>query len=100
MPHAADENHQPRPPLRCCRPGRRDHGPPARRSVTPSSPEPTTRRTAAIVLAAGLGTRMRSSRPKVLHALCGRPMIDYVLDAWAAAEAEEPEGPAPATRPI
>lgn len=38
----------------------------------------------AIVLAAGLGTRMRSERPKVLHELCGRPMLAYVLDAWAS----------------
>ncbi len=43
----------------------------------------STGRTAAIVLAAGLGTRMRSSRPKVLHHLCGRPMLAYVLEAWA-----------------
>jgi bifunctional UDP-N-acetylglucosamine pyrophosphorylase/glucosamine-1-phosphate N-acetyltransferase len=25
---------------------------------------------------------MRSATPKVLHRLCGRPMLDYVLDAW------------------
>jgi bifunctional UDP-N-acetylglucosamine pyrophosphorylase/glucosamine-1-phosphate N-acetyltransferase len=34
-----------------------------------------------IVLAAGLGTRMKSRKPKVLHELCGRPMIAFVLDA-------------------
>ncbi len=39
-------------------------------------------RTAAVVLAAGLGTRMRSRTPKILHPLCGRPMLAYVLDAW------------------
>ncbi|MGZ6315357.1 MAG: NTP transferase domain-containing protein, partial [Candidatus Limnocylindrales bacterium] len=33
-----------------------------------------------VVLAAGLGTRMKSSKPKVLHELCGRPMLGYVLD--------------------
>ncbi|HEY8216691.1 MAG TPA: bifunctional UDP-N-acetylglucosamine diphosphorylase/glucosamine-1-phosphate N-acetyltransferase GlmU [Acidimicrobiia bacterium] len=33
-----------------------------------------------MVLAAGEGTRMRSSTPKVLHPLCGRPMILHVLD--------------------
>jgi bifunctional UDP-N-acetylglucosamine pyrophosphorylase/glucosamine-1-phosphate N-acetyltransferase len=36
------------------------------------------------VLAAGLGTRMKSTVPKVLHPLCGRPMLAYVLDAWAS----------------
>lgn len=35
----------------------------------------------AIVLAAGKGTRMKSELPKVLFPLCGRPMIEYVLDA-------------------
>jgi bifunctional UDP-N-acetylglucosamine pyrophosphorylase / glucosamine-1-phosphate N-acetyltransferase len=37
----------------------------------------------ALVLAAGEGTRMKSSRPKPLHLLCGRPMILHVLDALA-----------------
>ena len=46
--------------------------------------------TAAIVLAAGQGTRMRSRIPKVLHPLAGRPMIDHVLDALAAAGVEHP----------
>jgi bifunctional UDP-N-acetylglucosamine pyrophosphorylase/glucosamine-1-phosphate N-acetyltransferase len=39
----------------------------------------------AIVLAAGKGTRMKSARPKVLHELCGRSMLWYVLDALGAA---------------
>ena len=34
-----------------------------------------------VVLAAGKGTRMKSSRPKVLHRVAGRPMIDHVLRA-------------------
>ncbi len=33
----------------------------------------------AIVLAAGEGKRMRSRRPKVLHPLCGRPLVTYPL---------------------
>jgi len=41
-----------------------------------------------VILAAGLGTRMRSRTPKVLHELCGRPMLAFVLDAWTATEAE------------
>jgi bifunctional UDP-N-acetylglucosamine pyrophosphorylase / glucosamine-1-phosphate N-acetyltransferase len=36
---------------------------------------------AVVILAAGLGTRMRSDLPKVLHAVCGRPMVSYVVDA-------------------
>ena len=35
----------------------------------------------AVVLAAGKGTRMKSARPKVLHELCGRPMLWWVLEA-------------------
>ncbi|MET0895139.1 MAG: bifunctional UDP-N-acetylglucosamine diphosphorylase/glucosamine-1-phosphate N-acetyltransferase GlmU [Acidimicrobiia bacterium] len=38
----------------------------------------------AVVLAAGEGTRMRSSTPKVLHELSGRPMLLWVLDALGA----------------
>ena len=35
---------------------------------------------AAIILAAGKGERMKSEMPKVLHPICGRPMLEYVLD--------------------
>ncbi|RJP70786.1 MAG: bifunctional UDP-N-acetylglucosamine diphosphorylase/glucosamine-1-phosphate N-acetyltransferase GlmU [Candidatus Abyssobacteria bacterium SURF_17] len=31
------------------------------------------------ILAAGQGTRMKSDTPKVLHKVCGRPMIDYIV---------------------
>jgi bifunctional UDP-N-acetylglucosamine pyrophosphorylase/glucosamine-1-phosphate N-acetyltransferase len=54
------------------------------------TPQPKLARTRAIVLAAGLGTRMKSRLPKVLHPICGRPMIDYVLDAAAAATGSRP----------
>jgi len=37
----------------------------------------------AVVLAAGAGTRMKSDNPKVLFAVCGRPMVHYVLDTVA-----------------
>lgn len=37
----------------------------------------------AIILAAGKGTRMKSKKHKVLHAICGKPMIDHVLDELA-----------------
>jgi bifunctional UDP-N-acetylglucosamine pyrophosphorylase / glucosamine-1-phosphate N-acetyltransferase len=34
---------------------------------------------AAIILAAGLGTRMKSTLPKVMHPLAGRPMVNHVI---------------------
>ncbi|HEX2182207.1 MAG TPA: NTP transferase domain-containing protein, partial [Rubrobacteraceae bacterium] len=37
--------------------------------------------TFAVVLAAGKGTRMKSNRAKVLHTLCGVPMVNYVIEA-------------------
>ncbi len=43
----------------------------------------------AIVLAAGKGTRMKSDTAKVLHDLCGRPMLWYVLQALRAAGVTE-----------
>ena len=42
----------------------------------------------AVVLAAGMGTRMKTDLPKVLCPVLGRPMIEYVLDALAAAGVE------------
>jgi bifunctional UDP-N-acetylglucosamine pyrophosphorylase/glucosamine-1-phosphate N-acetyltransferase len=41
----------------------------------------------AIILAAGQGSRMRSARPKVLHEVCGLPLIRYVVDTARAAGA-------------
>ncbi|MEO8675033.1 MAG: NTP transferase domain-containing protein, partial [Casimicrobiaceae bacterium] len=37
-----------------------------------------------VVMAAGQGKRMHSARPKVLHALAGRPLVAHVLDAVRA----------------
>lgn len=48
----------------------------------------TNRPLSAVVLAAGEGTRMRSTRPKPLHLLCGRPMVLHVLDALAELDVE------------
>ena len=36
---------------------------------------------AAVILAAGQGTRMKSTKPKVLHAVGGRAMLDRAIDA-------------------
>ena len=47
-----------------------------------------TDRLAAVVLAAGRGTRMKSDRPKVLHPVAGKPMIDWALDAAVSAGAD------------
>lgn len=46
------------------------------------------RPTAAVILAAGKSTRMKSERPKVLHEVCGRPMLAYVLEACREADVE------------
>ncbi len=43
----------------------------------------------SIILAAGLGTRMKSALPKVLHAIAGRPMVAHVAAAAKAAGAEK-----------
>ena len=42
---------------------------------------------AAVVLAAGKGTRMKSSRAKVLHELCGRPMAAFSIEQAVASGA-------------
>jgi bifunctional UDP-N-acetylglucosamine pyrophosphorylase / glucosamine-1-phosphate N-acetyltransferase len=43
----------------------------------------------AVVLAAGKGTRMKSERSKVLHEVCGRPMLWYVIRALRGAGVQE-----------
>jgi bifunctional UDP-N-acetylglucosamine pyrophosphorylase / glucosamine-1-phosphate N-acetyltransferase len=44
----------------------------------------------AVLLAAGQGTRMKSSLAKVLHPLCGKPMLWHVLEALKSAATEKP----------
>jgi len=46
-----------------------------------SLPGPMAAPFSVLVMAAGHGTRMRSSTPKVLHRVCGKPMIEWVIDA-------------------
>jgi bifunctional UDP-N-acetylglucosamine pyrophosphorylase / glucosamine-1-phosphate N-acetyltransferase len=41
-----------------------------------------------LIMAAGRGTRMRSETPKVLHRICGKPMVEWVVDAAREAGAE------------
>ncbi|MGE5636057.1 MAG: bifunctional UDP-N-acetylglucosamine diphosphorylase/glucosamine-1-phosphate N-acetyltransferase GlmU [Nocardioidaceae bacterium] len=41
-----------------------------------------------LIMAAGMGTRMKSALPKVLHPVCGKPMVEWVIDAARAAGAE------------
>ncbi len=43
-----------------------------------------------IILAAGLGKRMRSKIPKVLQPICGKPMLEYVLETASALTADKP----------
>jgi bifunctional UDP-N-acetylglucosamine pyrophosphorylase / glucosamine-1-phosphate N-acetyltransferase len=47
-----------------------------------------TRRGLAVILAAGEGTRMKSSRPKVLHAVAGQSLLGHVIAAVRAAEVD------------
>ena len=44
----------------------------------------------AVILAAGQGTRMKSDLPKVLHAVCGQPMVYYAIQAVKAVSTETP----------
>ena len=53
---------------------------PAKAPPRPASPPPF----AAIILAAGEGTRMKSALPKPLHPLAGRPMIAHLLETLGA----------------
>jgi len=42
-----------------------------------------------VVMAAGKGTRMKSQRPKVLHRLAGRALLQHVLDAARGLQAAQ-----------
>jgi len=47
-------------------------------------------KTTAVILAAGQGTRMKSELPKMLHPVCGQPMIAHSLAAARDASTEKP----------
>ena len=42
-----------------------------------------------VILAAGQGTRMKSARPKVIHELAGKPLLQHVVDSSRALEPEQ-----------
>lgn len=46
--------------------------------------------TNVIILAAGMGTRMKSAKPKVLHEILGKPMLAYIIDAVKGVSKDEP----------
>lgn len=50
----------------------------SRDAASSQSPEPTL---TAVILAAGEGTRMKSKRPKVVHEVLGRPMVQWAVEA-------------------
>src|SRR5512140_1306635 len=47
-------------------------------------------KTTAVLLAAGQGTRMKSGLPKMLHLICGQPMVFHALSAARSASTERP----------
>ena len=49
---------------------------------------PNLPKTAAVVLAAGLGTRMKSAKAKVMHPLAGKTMVSHVMAALRKVEVE------------
>jgi bifunctional UDP-N-acetylglucosamine pyrophosphorylase / glucosamine-1-phosphate N-acetyltransferase len=53
--------------------------------VADRRPKRSTRSLAAVVLAAGKGERLKSSTPKVLHPVCGRPLLWHTLQVVRAA---------------
>lgn len=56
--------------------------------MTSSNGQQPTPPPAAVIMAAGKGTRMRSDLPKVVHEVAGRPMVSFVVDACLRAGCE------------
>ena len=42
-----------------------------------------------LIMAAGKGTRMHSETPKVLHRVCGKPLVEWVIDTARVARARK-----------
>ena len=61
-----------------------------RRFVGATDPKGQAKRgLAAVILAAGRSTRMKTELPKVMHEVCGRPMLAYVVDACRGADIDK-----------
>src|SRR5687768_6070112 len=92
--HAVFRRHHCRGQLRATRsPGARADDLSALRSLRSRSRENETLMNdnlEVIILAAGLGTRMKSETIKILHRAAGRPIIDYVLDLAAGLTSRPP----------
>ena len=61
------------------------------------------RNIAALILAAGMGTRMKSALPKVMHPLAGRPMINHLMASLGAVPVDKAVvviGPGPAMEAV
>ena len=43
----------------------------------------------SIILAAGESTRMKSKLSKVLHRVCGKPLLEYIIDASKGAKVDK-----------
>ncbi len=55
----------------------------------PQNPPVSRPNWAAVIMAAGHGTRMRSDVPKVAHELCGRPLVRHVIEAARGAGVDD-----------
>ena len=64
-----------------------DDPPTARRRIGAATLRDVPSRPTVLVMAAGHGTRMRSQTPKVLHPVCGRPMLNWAIGSAQAAGA-------------
>lgn len=53
----------------------------------PSAPNPNLQ---CVILAAGQGTRMKSEKPKVLHAIAGKPLVQYAIETAEAIGSQRP----------
>jgi bifunctional UDP-N-acetylglucosamine pyrophosphorylase/glucosamine-1-phosphate N-acetyltransferase len=67
----------------------REVGSPGEGTLVAANTMPRVSAPTVVILAAGQGTRMKSAKPKVLHEVCGRPMVLWPVAAARAAGAEK-----------